>query len=651
MSGDAVGLHEWLAWIESFPFVSGWQWTAVSRQRFFDRLRRANIAACLDAYGNVLLGADCVDAWYARLRTTARCCLHAHLDHPGAVVAKTIAANDNATRYSARVQGGIAQQLVGRRFALSDAHGRFVADVVVDHQTTGLSERWISFLCERPFDSPAYLRGPDNNPAHLQGASWQEGWGLDDHVGCATLLDWFAGYATTTDVLGVLTLDEEIGAFGLRHLERAGTTQQLPIAQWPLLLSVEVTAAYPALDFLCGAGPRWRSADRDGALDAAFVQWIAARTKTTALALTHGICEAGLWTRAGGRGACIVVPCRFAHNGLQEQEWRAEQVDRHDLVALQSLFAETIAAWKPRRSRGKRAQKKTTPTPVAPAPEIINHLSLLHDAANDAPDFISALQRVLPAWHQLHAAWGLPLVKITHAEWPAWRSVLLASRPWDERLRPIVTRWASKIQRWCGAAVRADPVQVHLFAGAPFNGCNRRGHIALSIEQLPQTNLARLLVHELTHWWLAPHLRARNFRPAIATAINEGLACLATIELLGLTEAEALGLSSSAYDHLCSAEPQLQLYFSQWLEGDLFVVQRGRHTTVTCQTPPHPFSASESVAWRKFGYFLGLRAVRDVFDRHDRNWAQWLDTVATDVVEQQFQHRANDPVENLRIVC
>ncbi|MBI2344179.1 MAG: hypothetical protein HYV02_07615 [Deltaproteobacteria bacterium] len=643
-SGTTVSVKDfsdWLAWIEQFPLVPGWQWTSKSWYRFSDRLARAGIAHCRDVYGNVLLGTHTMQRWFANIRnTTTRLVLHAHLDHPGAIVTHHL---DDATtngwhRYSAVVQGGLPARLIGRRMMLCDADGDFVEEVLIDTQRQGLKESWISFQTKSVVRLPGYLRGPHHNNLWMVRKDWFEGWGLDDHVGCAAILAYYVQHRPQ-DLLGLLTLDEEIGFSGLHAHRDVSIHFGIAIQDWPMLYSLEVTPEYPALAHFCGQGTSWRRSDRRGVL----TDWLGVNP----LDLTNGSCEASQWVRWGGRAACLVTPSEFAHNGRREQEWRAERVTVADVVSLQEQLAEGVRTF----TRQDRVRSVIAPQSTIAHPDIRvhDHLQPLRKAAYQSGNYVDSLHKVLPTWNALHARFGLPAITFAQEDWDQWKKSLLSSEQWTKRIRACATECFHLVRQWCGDA-RSDPsvVDIHVFAGAPFNAANRSYGIALSMEKLKPHDLQRVLMHEMIHTLTNPLLQSLRVPSLMKSALGEGLACKATIDLLGISPARALGFSDADYARYAAEASMLATALWQWLSGDVWIIRRGRHTLVEPRHLSHPFVISRGETFPKYGYFLGFCCVEECLATRTASINDWLKTITVDMFERFLnqKRKAHDEKEN-----
>lgn len=594
---------DWLNWLEQFPLISGWQWTSKSWNAFSKKLTQKHIPHCRNAYGNVLLGAKTTSEWFSKIkRKEVSLILQAHLDHPGAIVMSLI----GHRRYSAKVQGRLHAHLKGKRFFLYDRGGIFAEEVLIDAQAEGFKERWISFRAKSKISLPGYLRGPHQNSPGVFKEGFLEGWGMDDHAGCAAILSYFS-QNSPENILGVLTLDEEIGFLGMNAFLRESKKAGLSIQEWPLLLSLEVTPEYPEIGFICGQGPRWRSADKRGSL--------IHPAKCHSLALKKGICEAGQWVRWGGNAACLAVPSEFTHNGIKEGEWRAERIAVSDIALLQKKMTEGI----------KLPRHHDRGLPKSPKIRIYDHLQPLREAAKQASNYVNCLQEVLPLWNELHSRFNLPAVKFAQEDWSRWRNCLLASKPWKIRLSKIAKECVQKVEQWCQDKQNIpEEIAIHLFASAPFNASSQSYGIGLSVEKLKEEDLRRVLIHEMTHLWTVPLLHFLNISEVMKTALEEGLACKATMDILNISCTQSLGFSEAQYLHYEENSLLLASYFKQWLHGDFFSIRKGRHEIIENKEIPHPFLVSSGGTFPKYGYFIGLKFV---------NEQGWLHTISSEIFE------------------
>lgn len=620
MARAFFSLWDWLDFVESFPIVPRWRWTNQSWGRWKAQCDRHQIPCCRDGYGNILLGAETVETFHQKVRQKSPpFLLQAHLDHPGAVVASRIDDFQGHGRYSAVIQGGLSKRVLGAVFQLYDVEGRPVGEVMADKKTEGIREQWVTFKTSQRFEMPGYLCSPRKN-TFADSEQWVEGWGSDNHVGCAVLLHYLSQNKDGS-VLGILTLDEEIGAFGLQYF--FDSLKRVPLSNIPLLLSLEVTREYPEAEFLCGRGARWRSADRGGDLDPSFLSWLKGVGEKEPLSLQGGVCEAGIWSRLGGRGACLVISSQFAHNGLAENEWRAERVWKEDVIDLAKKLEQCV-----RRIPPSFQQTEGETTRHAPATiQIHDHLAVLRTQALESKDYLSALKKVMPPWHALHQRLHIPLVKFSHRQWPYWREQILSSEKWSQAIQQEAPLCFKMVQKWVGAEAHRTPeAALHLLMGAPFNASHLAAGIAFSADKLEEEDLRRILIHEFTHWWIGPVLLKKGFRPLLTTTLNEGLAGIVSRELLGISAAQAVGLSEAEYRKYLEEEDFLKERFLDWWAGKVFEVKRGRHEIVAVKQLPHPFVISKGGDWKKFGYFLGFQFAL-ARRRRRKNWIDWLNNI------------------------
>ncbi|MBI4237626.1 MAG: hypothetical protein HY696_04300 [Deltaproteobacteria bacterium] len=627
----------WIEWVEQTPLVPRWRWNDKSRQRWESTLEQHTIRRCLDANGNMLLGATSPEQWYRKIQNgQIRCIVQAHLDHPGGIVTRVMPMQQGPYRYVARVEGGGRERWNGTAWRLVDADGNALEEVVIDHAVRGFHERWISFRSPTQYPLPLYLLPPDRNGPDADPA-WVEGWGLDDHLGCALLLQCFAEQVPE-DVLGVLTLDEEIGGGGLFTLRRAGDKLGFTAGQWPLLLSLEAAGENPQYEVACGGGCYVRSQDRIATLDTAFVHWAEAAKIGATKSLPTGACEAGLWTRAGGRAACLVVPLQFYHNGVREGEWRAERAQYRDVRSLAIALRTCIAQWEDIASSPPTACDGSSTAAAAVRPHFVIHddVTPLRIAATTVTEYVDCLQSVLPCWNTALHGLGQAPMKFSADQWPAWREQLLTPRPWMESLAARTEQWSQTVRDWLGITqLPRASLPIHLCLGASFNASQIDSGIALSVEKIAAHDLDRILIHELTHWWIGTLIQTRAFRPLFATLLHEGLACLATMQLLALPEARAVAMPDAHLAHLEAEWAQIIGHLAHWWNGTLLTSTQRRHEHVSPLVPPHPFAINRGETWVKYGYFIAVRLLAAQRVAAGQ-WQPWIEQTSETLLDQFF---------------
>ncbi len=616
-------LKECLNEIECLPIVPGWKWGFATWKRFSDILNKYSISCCRDEYGNVLIGADTVETWMNRLRES-RLVLQAHLDHPGAVVTRQLGGHGGMNRYLAVVRGGLQGNLVGNVFRAFDHFGNDVGDTVVDDNFNGYGEKFISFKMPDSGRLAHYLCGPVQNASHSSDDHFWEGWGLDDHVGCAVVVQALSQF-TRFPVLGMLTLDEEVGGWGLLHILHAAEKHGISIQQWPLLLTFEVTQEYPDQGFICDSGMAWRKCDAVVALDPGFLEWGKKQGPQRVVSLQGGRCEAGIWTLYGGSAGCWVIPCKHYHNATADEEWRAERVARSDADSLMRAVSEIV----PRYCDTTRPESVLPPIfriqCKSPVICVNDAMSSVREAAVKSSDFVACLRDVMPHWHAVHGHFGLEYVKFAAQDWPAWRDALINSEEWKSKIDGCAGPLFKKVQKyleikWCHAA----ELPIYLFVGASFNASNLFSGVGLSVEKIVDCDIARILAHEFTHWWMKPVLDSLPARPLELTFLHEGLACLISMIVCDLTPAQAIGISNEKFDHYQNNLMLLKGYLGEWLTGDFIEVSHGRHEVVKRRHLPHPFKIGNGNEWAKYGYFLALDYMSDCLFSLPGIWTEKL---------------------------
>ena len=226
------------------------------------------------------------------------------------------------------------------------------------------------------------------------------------------------------------------------------------------------------------------------------------------------------------------------------------------------------------------------------------------------------------------------MIKFAQEDWDHWKRYLLASEKWKDLILESAEGCVHKVEQWCRHK-QGNPkeVAIHRFVGASFNASNQSYGIALSIEKLKMQDLQRVLVHEITHTLVNPLLHPLSIPPLMKTTLGEGIACKATVDLLGISYAQSIGFSEMEYARYEENATWLASCLWQWLKGDLFAIRKGRHEVIEPKQLPHPFLISKGGEFPKYGYFLGLHFVSEQMATGKKAISSWLKTVSVEAFE------------------
>ena len=594
-------VYEWLQWLEQFPFISGFEWTHAEKILWHQKMIENGIRYCFDTYGNVLIGETDRAKWFETIKSGRSLIVQSHLDHPGIEVTSVLQ-YEGVYRYMGLVRGGLSQNLVGRSLTPYVGGGQWGKPVVVDYDCRGIGDYFVSFESEA--GSIQWLSPSHTNNELIVRHDSVEGWGLDNHLGCAVILDQLSR-SPYAGVLGLLTLDEEIGMFGFKSF--LSELSACDVSRKNVhILSLEVTREYSDQSFMVGGGARWRSADQQATFLNAHIASDAAVTWAPAVALTGGSCEAGYGIRQGWNATCLVVPCEYAHNGLWEGEWRAERVARSDVdLLIEQLGAFQIAFV----DLEEKEQSRTHGSDSSSVPAIVNHVGDLKKWMT-GDDYTSALRDLFPVWNNLHHRFGLNTIRFPQSHWRYWQGHLQSDIDWVAIVHTALNKWARSVREWLGCPEDSPLPDVHLFLGAPFNACNMKNGIALSIDKIQIDDCDRILCHELVHWFIGKKLDLKKLRPLEKTFIHEGLACLATMEIQGMNLERATGLSSDDVARYAECKKMLDSYWNDYLTGDLLAFSHRRHRVVRTKGHPHPFLMEKGGDVVKYGYWLAVACIQ-----------------------------------------
>jgi hypothetical protein len=139
--------------------------------------------------------------------------------------------------------------------------------------------------------------------------------------------------------------------------------------------------------------------------------------------------------------------------------------------------------------------------------------------------------------------------------------------------------------------------------------------ILLSLEQIPEHDLDRLLIHELTHHLTADLWVSQNLSPIRREYYNEGLAVAISRKLSSSTFAEALYMKEEDLATYLDNRTQLKMWFEEYAMGSICSYFDGKyHQYFQKKELVNPFT-SNGQQYQRYGYVLATLETQELMER------------------------------------
>lgn len=585
-----------------YHIVPGWRWNERTWNRFKETFRK--IPMCKDSVGNVYLNSSSVDDVLKAIAEKNVLILQAHLDHPGAALIGKVFESDGKKLYSAAWYGNYHPLLEAKTVTVYDETSEETEDCLIEADVNRFGERLLYFWSDKEYKTPAYLHFNDDKAHFDVENNTVSGWALDDQINCTVLLEIFKG-GLQKNVIGLLTLDEERGAFGIEYFKqlvdkRCGGAK-------PLLINLEAPSEKDETGLSLGKGMKIRLADSRGTFSNEICELLQKLLPgNKAMEIKTGGTEAGILSAKGWQTGSLAIPVRYSHNGSGEGVWYNEDVsisdvdDMHNAVETicnsASLFTSLI------KEDGGRQLHKV---------EVHDEASETINAIRQTEEYGNFLLNIAGSWNKKQREYRIPTVNISSDEYKKYRGNILEGKlkPLDNKLLySYAAEILPKVSKTVGVE-KYDTLHIFLLLAGNFNAKHLNSGIGLSVEQLDFSDIKRILAHEMTHWCTSEILLANYPRTPARGIISEGLACFISGEVAGIPPQKTLNIEESAYKTYQEKEKDLKRRFRRLLETSCIEFKGNRHKILQCTDSFDPFTIHRNNPYNKYGYFLGYNFI------------------------------------------
>lgn len=599
--------------IENIHYVTGSQLSKSKIKQLEKCIEEYEIDYYWDESGCLILGrASESKLIRSLLAGEIRQMFSAHLDHPGATVISKISSMNGEHLYSALWSGTYRPKLTGQSLFICDRDLSSEGSVVVDNEINSHGERFIYFRSGNEWQSGDTLHYP--HKLNVEEDSLY-GWGLDDNIGCALVIDYLSRYKGD-DLIGILTIGEETGSYGAKRFSHRikNICTQKGIEKMPIVINIDTSAANDEINFSLGDGAVIRMGDRFGSYAKEVIDHL--RTDlgdAKFIDINYTVNDAGYLNNDGWNVVGIAIPLQNIHNGNSSGVFVPESVKIADVKSAQVLL-----------SRISNSLRKTNIStrfyPTSTGYDFIfeDNGHILMERIVECKNYTDFLINCQPYWLSIHKKYGLEPVKLSDRGFKRLRETILNGSMVlfdQQRIEEYCRKAVEAIEANIGSVERGD-LKIVTFLCANFNACNMDGNICLSLDRLNPDDIERVLCHELTHWVYFSKSRSSYMRPLISTFLSEGLSCLLSKEMLDICDSTALSLESETVDSHKNDEKRLKNMMLGNINGKYLEFQDdGHHLFLNNIDLPDPFYLSNKES-TKYGYYLAMEFVRGVSKKY-----------------------------------
>jgi len=590
--------------LEDLHIVSGWRWNERSRAKLDDILIAKNLKYFVDDYGNVILNCNSAEELDNKLSNgVITQIFQAHLDHPGGRLTAKISSEKGL--YCARWLGGYSNSLEGRKVTVHDTVRDIVDIVKIEYERTLESGRFLYFYSNKDLSiEHSYLHFSRDTGSRLTNGMISS-WALDDLIGVSSIIN-VLGKSADPRTIGLLTLDEEIGGYGLNNFANRYLTNK----DLSELYLINIDMPEEDEDFQCDNGVRLRYEDKRCKYTEELVTAISSKFPDfKKVSLTRGGTEASSFIAMGYNAVSFAIPIRNLHNGSRHNLLIEESVSSKDALSLIHQLGLLLPA-----SNLIDSANMSTPSNVLPEIEYVDHYKNIFERISGSTEYCDYLMNVANHWNNIHSRYGVQCVNLDAVQFDDIKKE--ASTGLDEFADVDILEMADGlfsiiVKKIAGRSVfREGNLQIVSFFKANFNASNIGGVVALSLDKIKKSDLKRVLCHEMSHWVCHRLYNDTPYNDYFKLFLSEGIACYLSREICNVSSAVALGMPIGTYECYGSRKKDLQELFFKIINGEL--LKQSNKSDIyefAISSYPNPFKISKNNPLNKFGYYLGLEFI------------------------------------------
>lgn len=593
--------------LQNLHLVSGCGWHERTLGKIDRLLSNLWIPHFTDDGGNLVLNCGSSEELTTSLkRGRINQILQAHLDHPGAIVIKKL--NENQNFYSAQWFGGYSNSLEGRELFFYDHASEKSGLVKVESEEHLGAGRFIFFRSDEELQTKLTTLHCKSNGGGNNGSL--HSWAIDDLAGCAAIINTFNNISDT-GTIGLLTLGEEIGAYGLWHFVNKYLKDDAAVL--PYIINIDIPEEEEN-DFRFGSGVWLRSADRRCNYSEKLINFMDEKFPALKkISLKRGGTEASTLVGMGYDAVSMAIPARNLHNGSRHSCLTEESVSFEDINAL-CKFASSLLPARKMENAGS-SQNKNGSHKKLPEIKCSNYAGDVCEKLLNSNEYCDYLLNCASHWSKAHINYGIPVVHLTSFQYDDLKKRLESGMPLvsQKSVENTARKLLPSILQKVGGrnSLGIETLNILLFLMANFNACNIKDDIALSVDKIDEdADLSRLLAHEITHWICNRLYDFSAHNNYVQMLIQEGSACFISGEICRIGPAKALGIPDKTYEHYKDIQKDLKTAFRKIIEGDVINFEKTpKHETLNLTPYVDPYRISKGNPLNKYGYFLGLEFV------------------------------------------
>ncbi|MDY0091200.1 MAG: hypothetical protein RBT80_00700 [Candidatus Vecturithrix sp.] len=604
-------LHE-LSSLHVVPY-STWTQDAIVRLETF----LEGTPYCLTPHGNLFLGED----QFEHIQP-GKICLQAHLDHPGGILhanqqaqylfAKYYGINARLTGYSLGVyEPGTSEKIDQIEVENAVFQERDQATCLFFKNNRKLSEA----LPERTF-----IIHHDAMPEMTE--STISNWNLDDLIHCALIIALIKRKVFSDSVYGLLTHNEEVAQEGIRGwLHEIADTSLffLNLDMIDTMLPLKTPDDEP-YQYMYGIRAEQSGIKLDQPL---FPELINDVGRDYLAKIPVGKCEGHIMQEQSTRFMAMFLKIDHYHNGLNEKKFTAESLSVERFSHYLDFVQHTIVKINEYLAPNLSAKFITSPQPEFPGTiHIVDHVEAIKDILDRCHTFSEYLYIGVPKLRTIYDNYQIPMPAITGENFEGMKGIILNGKYPDIRASQV-HEWKTKIINELAILfdhifqVQEKPVTLVKLALADFNArCTvRPERILLSVEQIPESELDRVLIHELTHYLTADIWSFQNMSPVKREYYSEGLAVVLSRKLLNVSLATALNMRDDDLTAYLDNITQLKLWNEEYLTGNVCSFFQGKyHQYFQKKEVVEPFVANGQ-QYQRYGYVLAALETQELMEK------------------------------------
>ncbi|GAK60549.1 cellulase M and related protein [Candidatus Vecturithrix granuli] len=564
------------------------------------------IPYCITPHGNVFLGETRLEDIIP-----GKICLQAHLDHPGGILNA-----DRQAQYLFAKYYGTRCKLIGYNLGVYKSGASEKIDQLEVENVVFQEKEQASCLFFRPnqnlykaLSEKTLILHYDALPEIKDGKI--SNWNLDDLINCALMITLLKKESFSGNMYGMLSVNEEVTQNGIRAFLHDTVDRPLFFVNLDVIDKSLQLKTLDDVPYQHSYGVR---VEQSGIkLDRFLIPELAKEVGKDHLAkIPTGHCEAHTMQEANHPFIGIFLKIDHYHNGVAHNKFTVESLSLEELSCYVKFVENTLVGVE-KHGIPKHLSMLTVPSIAEPSGtiHIIDHVEAIKNIFARCQSFAEYLHNGIPQLRTIYNNYHITMPAINAECFENVKENILNNAFPEIRLSQIHA-WRARILEELSILFR-HKFQIWEKSITLINillaNCNAR-HIShpesilLSLEQIPEDELDRVLIHELTHYLTMDFWSFLNLSPFKQHYYSEGLAVAISQKLLNLSFAEAVNIKE---EHLVTYLDNI-VELKRWLEdyavGNLCSYFNGKcHQYFQKKQLVNPFKANGH-RYQRYGYVL-----------------------------------------------